>query len=72
MIGTGDRDQLFIGYTVGAALMVAAAVFEWLWGVEAAGRPLESVSGPAAQPARPARVVRGSGARPIPIETSPP
>jgi hypothetical protein len=35
-----------VGYLVGAALMLAGAAAEFFFGVEAAGRSLESVSKP--------------------------
>jgi hypothetical protein len=38
--------NVFYGYLIGAALMVAAGVAEWLIGVEAAGRSLEDVARP--------------------------
>jgi MFS family permease len=58
LIGTGDRGLLFVGYLVGAGLMVAAAVIQLVFGVEAARRSLEDV-------ARPLSVVRGTGVRPL-------
>jgi MFS family permease len=57
LIGTGDRGALFVGYLVGAALMVAAAVTQVLFGVEAARRSLEDV-------ARPLSAVRSTGVHP--------
>jgi MFS family permease len=57
LIGTGDRGLLFIGYLVGAGLMVLAAVIQVVFGVEAARRSLEDV-------ARPLSAVRGTGAHP--------
>lgn len=38
--------NVFYGYLIGAALMIAAGVAEWLIGVEAAGRSLEDVARP--------------------------
>ncbi|HEV7825799.1 MAG TPA: MFS transporter [Mycobacteriales bacterium] len=58
LIGTGDRGLLFIGYLVGAGLMIAAAVIQLVFGVEAARRSLEDV-------ARPLSAVRSTGVRPI-------
>jgi MFS family permease len=58
LIGTGDRDLLFIGYLVGAGLMVLAAVIQVVFGVEAARRSLEDV-------APPLSAVRSTGARPL-------
>lgn len=46
LITTGRKRDVAIGYGVGAALMIAAAVCEFFIGVEAAGQSLESVSKP--------------------------
>jgi MFS family permease len=43
---TGSRVILFWGYMAGAALMVGAAVIEWIYGIAAERQPLESVSAP--------------------------
>ena len=43
---TGSRVLLFWGYVAGAALMIGAALVEWIHGVAAERRPLESVSPP--------------------------
>jgi MFS family permease len=43
---TGSRWMLFWGYMAGAALMVAAAVMEWIHGVAAERQPLESITAP--------------------------
>ena len=47
-----DRDRLaasiFGGYLFGAALMLAAAVVAWIWGVAAERKPLEAVARPLA------------------------
>ncbi len=43
---TGSRLMLFWGYMAGAALMVGAALMEWIHGVAAERQPLESVSAP--------------------------
>ncbi len=56
LIGDGtDRTGLFIGYLVGAAIMVIGGVVEWLIGINAEGKSLESVTKPltavAAEPA---------------------
>jgi MFS family permease len=48
LIETGSRAGVFLGYLVGAALMVAAALVEWRWGIAAERRPLESVARPLA------------------------
>jgi MFS family permease len=46
LIETGSRDSVFAGYCLGAALMIAAAFVQWIWGVAAERRPLESVARP--------------------------
>ena len=43
---TGSRLMLFWGYMAGAALMVGAALMEWIHGVAAERQPLESISAP--------------------------
>jgi MFS family permease len=48
LIETGSRGSVFGGYLFGAALMLAAAVIAWLWGVAAERKPLEAVSRPLA------------------------
>jgi MFS family permease len=48
LIDTGSRDSVAIGYVVGAALMIAAAAVEALWGVAAERKSLESVARPLA------------------------
>jgi MFS family permease len=46
LIGTGARDNVYLGYLFGAALMIGAAVVELLIGVKAERQPLESVARP--------------------------
>ncbi len=46
LIATGSRSYVAIGYGIGAVLMLAGAVCEYLIGVEAAGKSLESISKP--------------------------
>ncbi|MEA2367128.1 MAG: hypothetical protein QOI32_2640 [Thermoleophilaceae bacterium] len=46
MIESGDRDQLFIGYLVAAALMAIAAIVEIFLGVDAEQETLEKVAEP--------------------------
>src|SRR6267378_3037141 len=48
LIETGSRWSVFMGYLVGAALMVAAAGVEWRWGVAAERKPLEAIARPLA------------------------
>jgi MFS family permease len=49
LIETGSRWSLFGGYLFGAALMLAAAVVMWRYGVAAERRSLEDVSRPLSQ-----------------------
>ena len=46
LIQTHSRTLVALGYELGALLMILAAVFEALFGVEAAGKSLESVAKP--------------------------
>jgi MFS family permease len=46
LIQSGDPDQIFIGYVVGAAVMIVGGVIQALMGVEAAGRDLEDIAPP--------------------------
>jgi len=48
LIDTGARGSVAIGYLIGAALMIGAAVVEALWGVAAERKPLETVARPLA------------------------
>jgi MFS family permease len=48
LIETGSRWSVFAGYLIGSALMIAAAVIEWIWGVAAERRPLEAIARPLA------------------------
>jgi MFS family permease len=48
LIASGSRGSVFAGYLLGAALMIAAAGVEWVWGVAAEGRPLEAIARPLA------------------------
>ncbi len=48
LINTGSRGSVAIGYVVGAALMIGAALVQALWGVAAERQPLESVAQPLA------------------------
>lgn len=49
LIETGSRTSVFMGYLLGAALMLAAAVVAALWAVAAERKPLEEVARPLAQ-----------------------
>jgi MFS family permease len=46
LIDTGSRMSVFIGYLMGAALMIAAGLIQWRWGVAAERRSLEEVARP--------------------------
>jgi MFS family permease len=48
LIDTGSRGSVFAGYLLGSALMVAAAVIGWRYGIAAERRPLESIAQPLA------------------------
>ncbi len=46
LIETGSRGSVFIGYLIGAGLMLFAAVVQWFFGVAAEGKGLEAVAQP--------------------------
>jgi len=46
LIQSGDPSQIFIGYVIGAAVMIAGGVIQATMGVEAAGRDLEDIAPP--------------------------
>jgi MFS family permease len=46
LIGTGNATNLFVGYLIGAALMIFAAIVELVLGVRAEGQSLENVATP--------------------------
>ncbi|WP_332815889.1 MFS transporter [Ramlibacter sp.] len=46
LIETGSRANVFVGYVIGAALVLVAAVIALRWGVDAERRPLEEVAPP--------------------------
>jgi MFS family permease len=48
LIASGSRTGVFVGYLFGAALMVAAGVVEWVWGIAAERQPLEAIARPLA------------------------
>jgi len=48
-IATGSRDNLLVGYLIGGALMVFAAIVEFAIGVDAERQPLEAVAPPLSQ-----------------------
>ncbi|WPO97702.1 MFS transporter [Pseudomonas sp. HR96] len=49
LIESHDRSNVFIGYLIGAGLMVLAAVVQGVWGVAAEGKSLETVARPLSQ-----------------------
>jgi MFS family permease len=46
LIDTHSRMNLFMGYLLGSALMIGAAIIEWCWGVDAERKSLETVARP--------------------------
>jgi MFS family permease len=46
LIQSGDPDQIFIGYVIGALVMIAGGIIQATMGVEAAGRDLEDIAPP--------------------------
>jgi MFS family permease len=46
LISSGDPDQIFIGYLVGAAVMILGGIVQATMGVEAARRDLEDIAPP--------------------------
>jgi len=46
LIETGSRGNVFIGYAIGAVLVIAAAAVAWRWAVDAERKPLEQVAPP--------------------------
>lgn len=46
LIASGEKSHLLWGYLIAGVLMVLAAATEWVLGIEAAGRSLESVAPP--------------------------
>jgi MFS family permease len=45
-IDTLSRPRVFFGYLLGSALMIAAAIVQWCWGIAAEGKSLERVARP--------------------------
>jgi MFS family permease len=43
LVGSAQRVPLFAGYSIGAAVMIAAGIAQWVWGVDAEGKSLESL-----------------------------
>jgi MFS family permease len=46
IIETGSRSAVALGYMLGSILMIAAALIEWVWGIAAERKPLETVCAP--------------------------
>lgn len=46
LIETGARENVFAGYLLGSALMIAAGLVAWRWATAAERRPLEAVAQP--------------------------
>jgi MFS family permease len=46
LIASGHTSNVFVGYLIGAALMIGAGIVEMFLGVEAAGRDLEDIAAP--------------------------
>jgi MFS family permease len=46
LIETGSRSNVFIGYAIGAVLVLAAAAIAGRWAVDAERKPLEQVAPP--------------------------
>jgi MFS family permease len=46
LIDTGSRSSVAVGYLFGSALMIAAGLIEWRWGIAAERKPLEAVCHP--------------------------
>ena len=46
LLESGSRTGVAGGYLLGAGLMIAAGIFEWVLGVPAEGRPLELIAPP--------------------------
>jgi len=46
LIESGSRANVFIGYAVGAALVIVAAAVAWRYAVDAEGKPLEEIAPP--------------------------
>ena len=64
LIQSGDPSQIFIGYVVGAAVMIVGGVIQATMGVEAAQRDLEDIAPPLSATRRGARGARRGG-RPV-------
>jgi hypothetical protein len=62
LIGTGqDRNNLFVGYLVGAGAMIIGGVVAIFFGVAAEGKPLEEVATPLSVIAKPSQAIFRTG-----------
>jgi hypothetical protein len=61
LIETGSRANVFIGYAIGAALVIAAAMIAWRYAVDAECKPLEQVAAPLGDEYEAATSVRSHG-----------
>jgi MFS family permease len=71
LIGTGqDHDRLFVGYLIGAAVMIVGGVIEIVFGVAAEQRSLEDIASPLSAAAKPSTTTTPpsptNGSRPAP------
>jgi MFS family permease len=48
LVDTGSRSSVFLGYLLGAAMMIAAALVQLRWGLACERKPLEAVARPLA------------------------
>jgi MFS family permease len=48
LIDTGSRSSVFVGYLIGASLMIGAAIVAAFWAAAAERKPLEAVAKPLA------------------------
>ena len=64
LIQSGEPRQIFIGYVVGAAVMIVGGIIQATMGVEAARRDLEDIAPPLSATRRGARGARRGG-RPV-------
>jgi MFS family permease len=55
LIETANRDNVFIGYLIGAGLMILAGLVQAIWGVASERKSLESVAAPLSLIEEPAR-----------------
>jgi MFS family permease len=46
LIESGSRTNVFVGYAVGAALVIVAAAVAWIYAVDAERKPLEAIAPP--------------------------